>query len=325
MKIYFTLDYELFLGSSTGSVELCLVKPMEYLCGIADKHNIKFTIFVDATYLSALKKFSKYQQLARDYKIVVQNLLSLKQAGHTIGLHIHPHWFYADYNGENWITPPGHYKLTDIPFGEARAILMDSKDLLEEIVNAKVSTFRAGGFSIQPFEPYAEVFEELGLKIDSSVLSGLYYNSDNQQYDYQNAPYKDYYRFNKNIDREDEKGSFEEYPVSTHTVFPAFWWKLSLLKILHNKGHKPFGNGRSVETTSESIISRLTRAQMGFACMDGYKSSLLFAMREKHQKTFGTDARFVVIGHPKLATAYSIKTMDKFIADSFDRHSFEVF
>jgi hypothetical protein len=325
MKIYLTLDYELFLGSSTGSVELCLVKPMEYLCGIADKHNMKFTIFVDATYLLALKKYSKYRQLDRDYKIVVQNLLSLKQTGHTIGLHIHPHWFYADYDGRSWITPPGHYKLPDIPFGEARAILMDSKALLEEIVNAKVSTFRAGGFSIQPFEPYAEVFEALGLKIDSSVLSGLYYNSDNQQYDYRNAPYKDYYRFSENICEEDAGSQFIEYPISTHMISPLFWWKLSLLRILKAKGHKPFGNGKSVESTSSSILSRLTKSQMGFACMDGYKSSLLFAMLEKHQKTFGTDARFVVIGHPKLATAYSIKIIDKFITDSFDRHSFEVF
>jgi hypothetical protein len=325
MKIYLTLDYELFLGTFTGSVESCLIKPIEYLCDIADKRDIKFTIFVDAAYLLALRKFSKYQQLNRDYSTVVKNLSLLKQRGHAIGLHIHPHWFYADYNEENWILSPGHYKLPDIPFEEARTILMDSKALLEEIVDTKVSVFRAGGFSIQPFTPYAELFEKLDLKIDSSVLSGLYYNSDNQQYDYRNAPYKDYYRFGGNICEEDTNGQFSEYPISTHLVSPLFWWKLSLLRILKVKGHETFGNGKSIESTTSSILSRLTKSQMGFACMDGYKSSLLFTMQEKHLKAFGKDACFVIIGHPKLATIYSIKNLDKFITDSFDRHSFEVF
>jgi hypothetical protein len=62
---------------------------------------------------------------------------------------------------------------------------------------------------------------------------------------------------------------------------------------------------------------------MGFVGMDGYKSSLLFKMREKHLKIFGKDARFVVIGHPKLATLYSIKVLDKFINESLAHHTFE--
>jgi hypothetical protein len=325
MKIYLTLDYEVFLGMAAGSVELCLVKPMEYLCGIADKYHIKFTIFVDATYLLALRKFSKYQQVDRDYGTVVKNLLLLKQAGHAIGLHIHPHWFYADNNGESWIISPGHYKLSDIPFGEASTILMHSKVLLEEIVDAKVSVFRAGGFSIQPFESYAKIFKELELKIDSSVLSGLYYNSENQKYDYRNAPCKDYYQFSRNICEEDTNGQFSEYPISTFIVSPLFWWKLTRLRILSAKGHKTFGDGKSIESTSLSILSRLARPQMGFACMDGYKSSLLSKMREEHLKKFGKDARFVVIGHPKLTTPYSIKMIGRFVSESLcQKHIFKI-
>jgi hypothetical protein len=324
MKIYLTLDYELFLGASTGSVELCLIKPMECLCGVADKYDIKYTIFVDAAYLYALKKFIKYPQINQDYITVVQHLFFLKQKGHTIALHIHPHWFYADYNGIDWAIPPGHYKLSDIPFEEACSIIIESKSVLEEIINLKVSAFRAGGFSIQPFEPYAELFTNLGLKIDSSVLCGLYYNSDNQQYDYRNAPCKDYYRFEKNICENVDEGSFNEYPISTNTVSPLFWWKLSFLRLLGSKDHKTFGNGKSIETTSQSIISRLTRTQPGFACMDGYKSSLLFKMRNEHSKRFGKDSCFVIIGHPKLATPYSIKVIDNFVAKSILHHTFEV-
>jgi peptidoglycan/xylan/chitin deacetylase (PgdA/CDA1 family) len=313
MKIYLTLDYELFLGADTGSVELCLIKPMEYLCAMADKYRVKFTIFVDAAYLCALKRFIKYQQINRDYNIVVQHLSFLKQKGHSIALHLHPHWFYAEYNGNDWIAPSGHYKLSDIPLEEVYNIIAESKSLLEEIINTRVSAFRAGGFSIQPFELYAKIFEDLGLNIDSSVLCGMQYNSDNQQYDYRNAPQKDSYPFSKDICKEDNKGPFREYPVSTHGISPLFWWKLSMRKILRLKSHKNLGDGKSIETTSQSIISRLTRPQMGFACMDGYKSSQLFKMREQHLKRFGQEAHFLIIGHPKLTTLYSLKILERVI------------
>jgi hypothetical protein len=93
-----------------------------------------------------------------------------------------------------------------------------------------------------------------------------------------------------------------------------------LLRILKSEKHQIFGDGKSVETTSQSILSRLTKPQMGFACMDGYKSSLLFKMREQQLKKYGQDSHFVIIGHPKLATPYSVKTVDKFVAESIAQH-----
>jgi peptidoglycan/xylan/chitin deacetylase (PgdA/CDA1 family) len=325
MNIYFTLDYELFLGSATGSVYSCLIKPMELLCNIVDRYNIKFTIFADATYLLALKKNDNYSSTERDYKDVVSHLRLLQKKGHSIQLHIHPHWMYSEYNGKEWNVMPNHYKLSDIPIEEANGIIKKSKELLEEIIDDKVSVFRAGGFSIQPFELYAEIFENLGLRIDSSVLCSMYYDSDNQQYDYRNAPDKYYYRFNENVCMDaGADGVFEEYPISTHIISPLFWWRLSLLRILKIKGYHTFGDGKSVETTSQSIMSRLIKSQRGFACSDGYKSSLLFKMRDQQLKTFGQTANFVILGHPKLATPYSIKNLAKFIAKFVDIDTFQI-
>jgi peptidoglycan/xylan/chitin deacetylase (PgdA/CDA1 family) len=323
MKIYLTLDYELFLGSITGSVENCLLKPMEYLCSIADKHNIKFTLFVDATYFLVLKEFNKYPQINSDYESIVKHLIFLKQQGHSIQLHIHPHWAYSEYDGKTWIVPIEHYKLSDIPYSEAADIITKSKNALEEIIDDKVTAFRAGGFSIQPFEPYAKLFEGLKIKNDSSVLCGCHYDSDNQQYDYRAAPYTDYYQFNKDICIADKKGIFNEYPISTHITSPLFWWKLSLLKIFNTKEQKIFGDGKSIETTPESIISRLTKPQMGFACMDGYKASLLVKMYHQQIKKFGEKANFVVMGHPKLATLFSLRALDRFISSCFKFDTFK--
>jgi peptidoglycan/xylan/chitin deacetylase (PgdA/CDA1 family) len=324
MRNYLTLDYELFLGLKTGSVDACLLRPMKYLCDLADKYNIKYTIFVDASYLLALKKNSKYPSIEKDYGDIVSHLRFLQKKGHSIQLHIHPHWLYSDYNGTEWVTKPDHYKLSDIPIDEAYDIITKSKQILEEIIDNKVSVFRAGGFSIQPFESYEKIFEKLGLQIDSSVLCGMYYNSDNQKYDYRKVTNKDYYRFNKNVCVDVDGGGFSEYPITTHIISPLFWWRLSLLKILNTKNHNTFGDGESVNTTSESIISRLTKSQMGFACMDGYKSSLLFKMRKEQIKIFGYDSNFVILGHPKLATPYSISLFNKFVDKYINIDKFEI-
>jgi hypothetical protein len=161
------------------------------------------------------------------------------------------------------------------------------------------------------------------LLTESSVLSGCRYHSDNQQYDFRTAPRKDYYQFGTDICTEDSNGIFSEYPIATHFISPVFWWRLSACRIIGSQKHKIFGDGKSVETISESIISRLTKPQMGFACMDGYKASLLVKMFHQQIKRFGKKANFVVMGHPKLTTPYSLRTLDRFISSCFKFNTFK--
>lgn len=324
MKIFLTLDYELFLGSNTGSVEKCLIEPMAKLCSIADKYGVRFTIFVDATYLLALKNHLDHPSLQVDYQQIKEHLLYLKSFGHSLQLHIHPHWLYAHYNGNLWINTPNCYRLSQLPAEEATRIILQSKRLLEEIIQQDVHAFRAGGFSIQPFEPYSKLFKDLGLNIDSSVLHGCYYNSNNQQYDYRNSPGKDKYSFSQDICKEDVQGAFIEYPIATHPISFLFWWKLSFIKLLKCKKHIKIGDGVSVETTAQSIFTRLTKSQVGFACMDGYKSSLLGEMKKQQGKKIGSTANFVILGHPKLTTPYSIKVLDEFINTCMNKDIFDV-
>jgi peptidoglycan/xylan/chitin deacetylase (PgdA/CDA1 family) len=324
MKIFLTLDYELFLGSNTGSVEKCLIEPMTKLCAVADKYGAKFTIFVDATYLLALKNHLDYPSLRIDYQQIKAHLLYLKNSGHSLQLHVHPHWLYAHYNGHLWVNTPHHYRLSQLSEEEATRIIIQSKQLMEEIIQQDVHAFRAGGFSIQPFEPYSKLFGDLGLKVDSSVLHGCYYNSDNQQYDYRNSPAKDKYSFNEDVCKEDTRGAFVEYPIATHPISFLFWWKLSFIKLLKSRKHVNMGDGVSVETTTQSILTRLTKSQLGFACMDGYKSSLLYEMKKQQEKRFGPAANFVVLGHPKLTTPYSLKVLDEFINMCVDKNKFDV-
>ena len=47
MNIYITLDYELFLGPKTGSVDKCLIEPTYNLCKVVSKHGSKMVFFID--------------------------------------------------------------------------------------------------------------------------------------------------------------------------------------------------------------------------------------------------------------------------------------
>ena len=313
MKILFTLDYELFLGNCTGSVEHCLIAPMNRLCEVADKYNLKFTVFVDATYLVALKNWGEaYPSLKNDLKSVSEHLQHLHENGHDIQLHIHPQWSFSRYDGEKWIMDCTHYKLSDLSEKEACTIFDESKTLLESIVGKKVIAFRAGGFSAQPTSMLTHLMDKFNLRIDSSVFSHSQYDSPQQQYDYRSMPNKSSYYFDKDICREEEKGRYMEIPITTYYLSPVFNWKLALSRIVKTSKHKNYGDGISVETTKSSIVKRLTRRSYALITIDGYKISYLSrAVRKCKEKEMVT-----IIGHPKLVTPFSVREFDKFCASN---------
>ena len=153
MNIIITLDYELFLNDITGTVNNCLIKPMQEIQKICEKHDFKLTIFVDAAYLYRLTELKKdYPALEEDYKNTVDNIKWLAKLGHDIQLHIHPQWYYSNYNGKEWILDWDHYKLSDMPRDYAFEVFGKSKELLDSIIEYKTTLFRAGGYSIQDFD-----------------------------------------------------------------------------------------------------------------------------------------------------------------------------
>ncbi len=87
MKIYITLDYELFFGSPSGSVDNCIIKPTEALLKLVDPYDIKLNCFVDSGYLIALEKFkTKYPQLEEEYQKITQQIQFLSANNHGIEL-----------------------------------------------------------------------------------------------------------------------------------------------------------------------------------------------------------------------------------------------
>ena len=81
-------------------------------------------------------------------------------------------------------------------------------------------------------------------------------------------------------------------------------------KLLNRAKHRMIGDGIAVKTTNESIKERLTQRSIGFATIDGYKIRYLYdaylLARKREQEVF------CVLGHPKLATPYSLNNLRRF-------------
>lgn len=316
MKVLLTLDYELYLGLKCGSVENCLIVPMSHILREVNSYNVKFSIFVDAAYLYMLNKYrKKYASLENDYDDICKHLLYLQEQGHDIQLHIHPQWYFSEYNGVEWSIDTMHYKLCDVDEDQMLILFLESKELLDNIIGKKTIAFRAGGFSAQPTELLRKLFYATGIRVDSSVCPGASYDSDCQKYDYTHVPPKSLYRFSEDICKEDTQGDFTEFPIAMiNSVSPVFHWKLALTKLAVKFGagrqFKRMGDGISVKTTGSSIMERMTRFSRTMATIDEYKASLL---KQAYREAMANGNKyFCVLGHPKLATSYSIKKLGEF-------------
>lgn len=324
MRIFVTLDYELFFGDS-GTPEKCIIEPTNELIKIADKYNFKCVFFVDSGYLIKLKEFKKrYPKLENDYNLVSNQIKQLSENGHDIQLHIHPHWEDSIYNNGSWSFDIKRYRLDAFSEDEIGDIFFRYKRVLEEIIHKKINTYRAGGWCIQPFEKLKKAFIECDLKIDSTVFYNGKNTTQTQWFDFECAKDLDHWRFSNDPCVEDEKGVFLEIPIASTRVSPLFYWKFAFIKKIGLEKHKPYGDGNASPTSNQQLKRLLTKSSYSVVSMDGYKASLLnkaFRVYEKDNKK-----NFVIIGHPKAFTDFSLNKLEAFISEKLsDKNSVDLF
>lgn len=310
MDVYLTLDFELFLGVKSGTVQNCMVKPTGRLLEIARKTGMVFTFFVDAAYLVRLNELKQnHTDIQTDFDEVTNLLKRVVAEGHDVELHIHPQWVSSEYVDGEWKIDAEHYKLADITDETADELFAAGCDLLEKITGKRPIAFRAGGFSAEPYEKLLRLMKNNGLSVDSSVYPGTIYQSPQQQYNYLDAEQGRIYRFSDNPVVENRDGSFFELPLSVYPVSPLYFWKLVFQRLSKQKNHERIGDGVSVSTANRTIFKRLTRSENIHATIDESKISFLWKAFKKAQKR--KDTVFCVIGHPKLATEYSLSKLEK--------------
>lgn len=326
MRIYITLDYELFFGRISGSVEDCIIKPTQKLLEILDPHNIKLTLFVDAGYLMALKRQEEeFPQLSEDYNTIAAQIDELYQKGHSIQLHIHPHWEDSYFKNGKWEFNTNRYKLTDFNNAEILDIVSTYHNCIKEITKKPCTAYRAGGWSAQPFTAIGAALESENIFTDSTVFPGGYYQSEQQLYDFTQVPmHAPRYNFHNNLTTPVAQGKFLELPIAAHRVSPVFFWKFAYHKILKKPEHKAYGNGAAIAKQKDDVFRLLTRSSNSVVSIDGYKASYLKAAFNRYNNAKSNPQDFVIIGHPKAFTPYSLKKVGEFVKNYQATHSFEL-
>lgn len=327
MNIYITLDYELFFGPKSGTVDKCIIEPTEKLLKIVDPFNIKFVCFVDSGYLLALEKqMGEYPILKKDYDKIVGQIQKLSAQGHGIELHIHPHWEDSSFDGSKWKFDTTRYRLHDFTENEVHHIVTRYTKILEKITGTPPKAYRAGGWSAQPFHHIKEALKKNRVLIDSTVYPKGYYLSENQRFDFSSVPeFKTFYRFSNNLTEEDNNGEFVEIPISSYRVAPFFFWRFVLIKLLKQRKHLAFGDGSAIPMAKKNVLKLLLSFSNSVVSMDGFKAFLIKKAFKAYKNNTTDNDNFVIIGHPKAFSSYSLKQTEKFLKETYKQHNYKTF
>ena len=221
--VLLTFDYELFFKKS-GSIENCIIKPVNDLIESLELSGSKVTFFIDTLFLHKLKNENDCTRM--QYLIIETQLKRLIQQGHRIELHLHPHWQDAVYDNSlnEWkFLTYDNYKLSSLHESEVRELFRSGVNMINDIAREvdpdyKVEAFRAGGWCIEPFDLLKDSFIESGIYVDSSVVPGIFMDSELHNIDFRNAPKYSFYKFKDDIQKVEETGCFIEVPLSTYRI-----------------------------------------------------------------------------------------------------------
>ncbi|MNK02207.1 hypothetical protein D3C87_200270 [compost metagenome] len=322
MQVILTFDYELFFGTATGSVQKCMIEPTGRLLEIAAKHRVPLVFFVDVGFLIKLDEYKEqFPDLNTDFDQIKSQLKRMQELNCEVQLHIHPHWEKSYYDGQKWVVnTDGCYKLSDFPDDEAEAIVRKYHRFLSNLTSKKITAYRAGGWCIQPFSQVEKVFNELEISMDSTVFPGGKFESEHYHFDFTAvAPFANPYRFQSDVTKAEPEGYFLEVPIASWEFSPLFYWKLYALGRLNPADHKMIGDGSFLAQPGRKK-SVLLNKTWNHVSSDGYYASQLKKQAKYYQSKHVST--FVVIGHPKGMTNFSLKALELFVAQTKKEYEF---
>jgi hypothetical protein len=307
-KVLFTFDYELFLGKNSGSVTNCLITPTEKVVALLNRYHFKAIFFIDTVYLLKLQEISEIHRKAReDFQLIITQLENIVRNGHEIHPHIHPHWLDAVYDDQKnqWsLLDKRFYQFSSLSQEQQEDLFKKSIDIISSIVANTQSTqpvncYRAGGWSIQPFEAFKPFFIRHGIKYDFSVVPGRYVSSDAHRFDFRNAPRNYIYSFGNDVCKEDSNGLFIELPISS-VYFNGFekwlYFKVNGLYSRISKKEKLQGSTVDVEITEEGDLHKESNGLSRLASFEGLNPYII----RKYIAEIKKKDYYQFISHPKL-------------------------
>jgi len=174
LDLVFTNDWELY-GDGSGDYYQVQHNPTLSLLDFLASNNAGMTFFVEIGQQITFKNsgIEKYQNIAADWEKILNQ--ALENPLNDVQMHIHPQWFFAEFDGNYWKLPDDKWSIGKLPTEKAKELISLGKSYIEEVLsphNYKCEVFRAGAYYIEPSGHIINILEELGFKADTSVTKG---------------------------------------------------------------------------------------------------------------------------------------------------------
>jgi peptidoglycan/xylan/chitin deacetylase (PgdA/CDA1 family) len=320
--ILFTFDYELFLGLRSGSVKHCMIDPTRQLLELFRKYGFKAVFFVDTTHLYRLEEIAgQNPRAAADLELIRTQVLEILKKGHSVFPHIHAHWLDAIYQPDKneWsLENTRYYQFSSLPSDKQELLFRHSVDLISGLAKnagqtSPVDSYRAGGWSIQPFEHFSPFFRRFGIRHEWSVIPGKYHFSEAHNFDFRKAPADaPIYRFEEDPALRAEKGTFTEWTISTLTLTPLNkWLNFKVSGLLHRTGRMGPAKGSTVSAATHES-GNIYETQGNTLVTASFEGLNPFTLR-KYLSAIKKADYFQFISHPKLLSSYELGMADKLL------------
>ena len=322
LKIHMTLDYEVW-GNGNGCVIECMITPTNRLLEIAERFNLKVTVFVDVCEYWAFKD-TEERGLFKDitYKpasLMEEQLKDIIKRGHDVQLHFHPQWlnykYIDDYQFELDLNL---WRISSLDIGDfdrqntLKWLFKKGRDCLEDLLKPissayKCSTFRAGAWCIQPEKKVLEAMQSVGIFYDFTVAPNMKLNQDLTKYNFTEVPAKSKWKFNDDVCIEDKDGIFTEFPIHTvqYGLLMLMFYFVKRMQVRKSFDKKCIGGGISnVSNPAKRILRKLFQKYHMFDFTGGLSAAeLTFQFNEaknmyKNELEY-KDVELISIGHPK--------------------------
>jgi len=238
--IAFVDDWELS-GEGFGNVINMQYKTALKLMDLYKRLGVKATFNVEVMQQLAFEKYAdRYREIKvqRDYWITTVEMM--RKRGFDIQLHIHPQWHNAVYDGKSWKLDK-RWNITSY-----------SEKLIENFVKSSIEYLNSNFPSYYPVSfrgcewgvccpsyPLFKILENYGIKLDISVVNGLYFNNNHIKLDYTNleSPFLPYFP-DYNDARRISKTKTKIIEIPTQSFYRSWGYiiKKAFMKIKSGKG-----------------------------------------------------------------------------------------
>ena len=317
-KILLTFDYELYFGENYYNEDIVLFNPTNKLLKILKKNNVKAIFFIDICSIIGYKKNNKFDYIEK-FKTQIE---SMKILGHDIQMHFHPHWFYSTYDNYlgKWIFDIDNYSYSNLidnyGLSEANDLFLQAHNFFIEIVGYTPSVFRAGGYSVQPYEKeLISLLKKLDYKIDTSVVPYRKYISKAQYFNFLVCEEKNFWSTSDISFLKTDISSLIEIPILSIKKSYNNIFYYALLRIINKFITNIDFDRRGKGTEMELIEYKNNALTIGFDMVSDKDKKIIKFITNRYLDKFHNEKQIYlnILSHPKAIFPESLDVLEWYI------------